>query len=319
MKILALALSSLLAATMAVAQPYPTAPIKLITPFAAGSGADIVARLIAQGMSTELGQSVVIENRVGAGGNIGLAAGAKAAPDGYTLVLGTSGPLTVNPTLYSSVPFDPDKDFAPISVVAVGPMVVAVGANSRFKSLAEMMSAAKAAPQSINYGTPGVGSAPHMAAALLQSASSTEMTHIPYKGNGEALSELMGGRIEAVFSGIPPVVALAKAGKIRLLAVTGATRSAMLPDVPSIVEAGFPNAQLLVWYGILAPAKTPQPIVDKLHAAIGKALERPAIKERFTDLGLAPDANTPDQFSKLIREDGKELGSVIRRMGMKAE
>lgn len=319
MKILALALSSLFAATLAVAQSYPTAPIKLITPFAAGSGADIVARLIAQGMSTELGQPVVIDNRVGAGGNIGLGAAAKAAPDGYTLVLGTSGPLTVNPTLYGSLPFDPNKDFAPISVVAVGPMVVVAAANSKFKTLGEMVSAAKAAPHSINYGTPGVGSAPHLAAALLQSASSTDMTHIPYKGNSEALSELMGGRIDAVFSGIPPVVALAKAGKIRLLAVTGATRSALVPDVPSIAEAGLPNAQSLVWYGILAPAKTPQPVVAKLHAAIEKALNQPGMRERFTDLGLEPAANTPDQFGKLIREDGERLGKVIRLMGMKAE
>jgi len=319
MKRHAIALALVAATTSALAQTYPSAPIRIITPFAAGSGADIVARLIAQGMGTELGQSVIVDNKPGAGGNLGVGMGAKAAPDGYTLTLGTSGPLTVNQTLYGNLPFDPNKDFAPISLVAMGPMVVVTSTTSRFKTLADLLAAAKVSPQALNYGTPGVGSAPHLAAALLLSASSVEMTHIPYKGNGEALSELLGERLDAVFSGLPSVVPLAKAGKLRPLAVTGTKRSAMLPDVPSVVEAGFPAAQAQVWYGLMAPAQTPGEIVVRLHTAIEKAVNQPGMKEKFIELGLEPAIDSPEEFRTLIKEDSQRLGKVIRSVGMKAE
>ena len=316
---LLLAASCLVLAPLAQSETFPSAPVKIVTPFAAGSGADIVARLIAQGMSTELDKPVVVENRVGAGGNVGVGIGAKAPADGYTLTLGTSGPLTVNPTLYPSIPFDPIKDFAPISVVAVGPMVVAVNASSRYKTLADLLAAAKASPNSLNYGTPGVGSAPHLAAALLLSASGTSMTHIPFKGNNEAITELVGGRLDAVFSGVPSALALAKAGKLRLLAATGPTRSNTLPDVPSIAESGLGSAQCQVWYGLLAPAQTPPAVIERLHASIAKALQQPGMKEKFTELGLDPALDTPQEFHTLIRTDGERLGKVIRAMGMKAE
>jgi len=319
MRILAIALSWLATLSIACAQSYPSAPVKIITPFAAGSGADIVARLIAQGMSTDLGQPVIVDNRVGAGGNVGVALAAKAPPDGYTLVLGTSGPLTVNPTLYSSIPFDPLKDFTPISTVALGPMVVVTNSASKYRTLGDLLNAARAAPTALNYGTPGVGSAPHLAAALILSASGTSMTHVPFKGNSEALTELVAGRLDAVFSGAPSVLALANTGRLRLLAVTGKERSTVLPDVPSLTEAGLAGAQLKVWYGLLAPAMTPAPIINRLHAAIAQALQKPVMEEKFKALGLEPGLISPEEFQALIRQDGDRLGKVIRSMHMKAE
>jgi tripartite-type tricarboxylate transporter receptor subunit TctC len=275
------------APALAAAQAYPTKTVRIIAPFAAGSTIDILGRLIAPKLFEALGQPVIVEDRPGAGGMIGLDLVAKSPPDGHTLVIGALGPLAMNPALYSKTPFDPVQDFAAVSL--------------------------------LNFGSPGVGTSPHLTGELFKLITKTDIVHIPYKGNAEAITDLIGGQLSVVFTGVPPVVPLAKAGKVHLLATTGKQRLTNLPDVPTIREAGVEGADVLIWYGVVAPAATPKDVIARLNREIVKVMGAPAMREKFSQQGVDPASSTPEEFAQLIREEVKRWAKVIRSAGIKLE
>jgi tripartite-type tricarboxylate transporter receptor subunit TctC len=304
---------------LAMAQAYPTKTIRIVAPFAAGSTIDLLGRLIAPKLFEVLGQPVIVEDRPGAGGMIGLDAVAKAAPDGHTLVIGALGPLAMNPALYSKTPFDPVKDFAAISLLATGPVVIAVHPSIPARDIKELVELAKKRPGQLNFGSPGVGSSPHLTGELFKLITKTDIVHIAYKGNAEAITDLIGGQLSVVFTGVPPVVPLAKAGKVRLLATTGKQRLASLPEVPTIREAGVEGADVLIWYGVVAPAATPKDIIARLNREIVKIMAAPDVREKFLQQGVDPGSSTPDEFAQLIRDEVARWSKVIRGAGIKLE
>ena len=316
---LAVLLSCAAAAQPVAAQTYPSKPVRIVAPFAPGSTIDIIGRLIAPKLSEALGQPVLVENRPGAGGMVGMDMVAKAAPDGYTMVIGALGPLAMNPVLYPKTPFDPVRDFAPVTLLATGPVVIAVHPSVPARTLKELVALAKKNPGTLNFGSPGVGSSPHLTGELLKMLTGIDIVHVPYKGNAEAITDLVSGRVGVVFTGVPPVVPLARAGRVRLIATTGRQRVSSLPDVPTIAEAGFPGAQVLIWYGLVAPAATPKELVSRLNALIVKVMSAPEIRERFSQQGIDPETSTPEQFAQLIREEYARWTKVIRASGIKME
>ncbi|MGZ5091176.1 MAG: Bug family tripartite tricarboxylate transporter substrate binding protein [Burkholderiales bacterium] len=307
------------AALPVVAQTYPSKAVRIVVPFAASSTIDIIARIIAPKLSESLGQPVLVDNRAGAGGMVGMDAVAKSQPDGHTLVIGALGPLAMNPALYPKTPFDPVRDFAAISLLATGPVVIAVHPSVPARNVTELVELAKKRPGQLNFGSPGVGSSPHLTGELLKMLTATDIVHVPYKGNAEALTDLISGRVSIVFTGVPPVVPLAKAGRVRLLVTTGRQRLAQLPDVPTIAEAGLPGAEVLIWYGAVAPAATPKDVVTRLNREIVKLMQAPDIRERFSQQGIDPETSTPEQFAQLIREEYARWTKVIRASGIKVE
>ena len=324
---IATAVTSLAAAVLmsttfgAAAQPWPAKPIRVISPFSAGSTVDLHARLIAAPLGELLGQPVVVENKAGAGGAIGLDAVAKAAPDGYTIGIGTTGPMSINPYLIGSkVPYDPNKDFAAIGQYGIGPNVIVVNANVPARTLAELITLAKAKPGTISYASSsGIGSTAHLAGELLGSVAGIDIVHIPYKGNAEGVAALLAGQVQMAISGLPPMIAHIQSGRLRALAVTGPSRMAQLPDVPTVTEAGIKDIDVSAWYGVIAPAGTPPEIVAKLRDAFAKAIARPEVRERFLATGTEPYVTSPKEFADLIRNDGARWASVIRKANVKAE
>ena len=314
-----LVLLASVAAQPVVAQTYPSKAVRIVVPFAPGSTIDIIGRIIAPKLSEALGQPVLVDNRPGAGGMVGMDAVAKAPPDGHTLVIGALGPLAMNPALYPKTPFDPVRDFAAVSLLATGPVVIAVHPSVPARNVKELVELAKKRPGKLNFGSPGVGSSPHLTGELLKMLTATDIVHVPYKGNAEALTDLISGRVSIVFTGVPPVVPLAKAGRVRLLVTTGRQRLAQLPDVPTIAEAGLPGAQVLIWYGAVAPAATPKDVVTRLNREIVKLMQAPDIRERFSQQGIDPETSTPEQFAQLIRDEYARWTKVIRASGIKVE
>lgn len=314
-------LAALLAtlASTAIAQSYPSKPIRIIVMYGPGSTIDIMARLTAPKLTEALGQPVIVENRPGAGGAIGMDMAAKAAPDGYTLTIGATGPSVTNPLLNPKTPFDPIRDFAYISLIATGPAVIAVHPSIPAKHLKDLVALAKAHPGQLNYGSPGVGTSPHLAAELFKQITNVSMVHVPYKGNAEAITDLLGGQISIVFTGVPPVIPLMQAGKLRLMATTGGKRIATIPDLPTIAEAGYPGATMGIWYGLVAPAATPKDILARLHKEITRIQTLPDIRERFVQLGTEPTTSTPEQFTALVRDELAKWGKVIKAAGIKTE
>lgn len=306
-------------ATAAAAQPYPSKPLRIIVMYTAGSTIDIMARLIAPKLTEALGQPVIVENRPGAGGAIGMDLAAKAPADGYTLTIGATGPSVTNPLLYPKTPFDPMRDFAYISLLATGPAVIAVHPSIPVKSVKELVALAKARPGQLNYGTAGVGTSPHLAGELFRLVTATDIVHVPYKGNAEAITDLIGGHVSIVFTGVPPVVPLVEAGKVKLLATTGNQRIATLPAVPTIAEAGYPGAAMGIWYGLVAPSATPKDILARLHKEITRIQTLPDVRARFAQLGTEATTNTPEQFTALVREELVKWGKVIKAAGVKVE
>jgi tripartite-type tricarboxylate transporter receptor subunit TctC len=302
-----------------MAQTYPSRAVRIVVPFAPSSTIDIIARIIAPKLGELLGQPVLIDNRAGAGGMVGMDAVAKSQPDGHTLVIGALGPLAMNPALYPKTPFDPVRDFAAVSLLATGPVVIAVHPSVPARNMKELVELAKKRPGQLNFGSPGVGSSPHLTGELLKMLTATDIVHVPYKGNAEALTDLISGRVSIVFTGVPPVVPLAKAGRVRLLVTTGRQRLAQLPDVPTIAEAGLPGAQVLIWYGAVAPAATPKDVVTRLNREIVKLMQAPDIRERFSQQGIDPETSTPEQFAQLIRDEYARWTKVIRTSGIKVE
>ena len=303
------------------AQPadYPTRPITIVVPYAAGGGNDVLARGVAEQMSKALGQQIVIENRGGAGGSIGTRQVAKAAPDGYTLGLGGTGTLAIDPTLYPNAGYDPRKDFAPVGLIATSPLIILVNPSLPAHNIQELIALAKAQPGKLNYASAGSGSGIHLGTVLFAAAAGIELTHIPYRGTGPALTDLLGGHVKIYFSSLPPAIGLVKDGKLRALGVTGLKRSAAFPDVPTVAEQGLPGFEAVLHYGIVAPAGTPRPIIDKLNAALRKALADPTVAGRIATEGAEPLPTTPEEYAADIDAEETKWSALVKKSGAKAK
>jgi tripartite-type tricarboxylate transporter receptor subunit TctC len=301
------------------AQDYPTRPITLIVPYTAGGGNDAMARIVAQRMSKTLGHQIVIENRGGAGGSIATRQVAKAEPDGYTLGLGGTGTLAIDPTLYPNAGYDPRKDFAPIGLIATSALVILVNTSVPARSVQDLIALAKAAPGKLNYASAGTGSGIHLGTVLFANMAGIEIIHIPYKGSSPALTDLLGGHVAIYFSSLPPAIGLVNEGKVRALAVTGPQRSAILPDLPTVAESGLPGFEAVLHYGIVAPAGTPRPIIDKLNAALREAMASQDVRTRIATEGAEPLTTTPEEYAADIDREETKWSAVVRRAGAKAE
>ena len=310
---------SILAAPASAAQDYPNRPITLIVPYAAGGGNDVMARAAADKMSRTLGQQIVIENRGGAGGSIATRQIAKSAPDGYTLGLGGTGTLAINPSLYAAAGYDPRKDFAPIGLIATSALVVCVHPSLPARSIADLIALAKKEPGKLNYASAGAGSGIHLGTEYFATMAGIRLTHVPYKGSAPALTDLVGGHVAIYFSSLPPAVGLVKEGKVRALAVTAAERSAIFPDLPTVAQAGLPGYEAVLHYGIVAPAGTPRPIIEKLSAALRAAVMSDDLKERLAKDGAEPLPSTPEEYATDIDREETKWAAIVRKSGAKAE
>ncbi len=305
------------ALTAAAAAEYPTKPIRLIVGFAPGGGTDTTARAIGSKLSELLGQQIIIDNRPGAAGNIAAELVAKATPDGYTLLMGTIAALAINPSLYTTkLPFDSIKDFAPITQAVDSTNILSLHPSVPAGSVKELIALAKAKP--LNYGSSGVGGTGHLAGELFNTMAGVKMTHIPYKGGGPAMIDLVGGQVQLVFATAASAVPQIKGGKIKGIAVTTAKRSALMPNLPTISEAGLPGFDANNWYGVLAPAKTPRPIIMRLNSEIAKVLAMPDVKNFLFNQGLDPAAGTPEQFGAYIKSEMTKWAKVVKASGAKA-
>lgn len=311
-------LGLLIAAGSSLAQTFPTKPVRFVVPFAAGGSTDTLARAIGVRLPEYLGQQVVIDNRTGANGDIGMSLVAKAAPDGYTIVLGYVANLGIGPSLYK-MPYDPVKDFAPITQVAGASNIIVAHPSVPAKNLKEFITYARANPGAVNFATSGVASVGHLTGEYLNDRAGMKMVHVPYKGSGQAISDLVGGHVKMMISGMASTLPHVKTGKLRALAVTGLQRSDAAPDVPTIAESGFPNFEARSWFGVLAPANTPKPIITRLHADIVKALQQPDVKQRLTAIGFDIVGSTPEEFGAYIKSEIKKWEKVVKASGAKPE
>ena len=307
-----------LAATNAAAQAYPTRPIHLIVPFPPGGVTDIVGRIIAQRLSEGLGQQVVVENRGGGNGSIGAALASKATPDGYTLLMGTAT-HAINATFMPNPGFDLEKDFAPVSLVASVPLLLAVNPSMPVTDVKSLVAYAKANPGKLNFASGSTGSASHLAGEMLKSAAGIQMTHIPYKGGGPAVQDLIAGHVGLMFENMPSILPHVQAGRLRGIATTGPKRSAAIPELPTMIESGFPGFEAGSWYGIFAPAGTPPEIVDRIHAEVVKALKNPEMQKQLSAQGADPIGNSPQEFAAFIHGEIAKWAQVIKTSGAKPE
>lgn len=303
----------------AAAETYPSRPITLIVPFPPGGSTSIVARIVTDRMGDAIGQPFVVDNRGGAGGTLGTREAAKSAPDGYTVLLGYTGTLAIGPSVYPDVGYDVRKDFAPIGRIGVAPATVVVHPTFPAHSIAELIAYAKAHPGEVNFGSAGIGTVGHVAGEYFAMATGIKLVHIPYKGTGPAVADLLGGHIPLSFTPIPAVHELAKKGLLRMLAVTSLTRSALAPDVPTVAESGVPGFEAVLRYGLVAPAGTPRPIIDRLNKALRETLASDAVRRRLAVNGAEPLPSTPEEYAADI--DGEEVkwSKVIKASGIKAE
>ena len=312
------ALSALLTAGNAHAQAsYPDKPIRLLVGFVAGGPADIIARVVGDKLSEAWGKPVVIENVTGSGGNMATDRVAKSAPDGYTLLLGTSGPFVIHPSLYARLPFDPVKDFAPITQLCLTANVLVVNNDVPAKSVAELTALARAQPGKLNYGSAGVGTTQHLSAELYKTMGGLDINHVPYRGIAAVMPDLLGGRLTMVFSSPSSALPLVREGKVRGLAVTSLTRQPSSPELPTMAESGFPGFDATAWFALLAPAGTPEPIIAKVHREAVRILALPDVRKRFAELGMVPMGTTPAQFAAAIRSEGPVWAKVIAASGAK--
>ena len=301
------------------AQAYPARPIRFIVPFAPGGSTDTLARTLSTKLGEALGQQVVVDNRAGGNGNIGTDLVAHALPDGYTILLGYVANLAIGPSLYAKLPYDPVKDFAPITQLAVAPNILVVHPSVPVKNFREFIAYAQANPARINFASAAVASPGHLSGELLNLAAGIHMQHVPYKGSGQAVVDLVGGQVQAMVSGMSSVMPHIKAGRLRPLAVTGSQRSPAVPDLPTIAESGFPRFEATAWYGVLAPAGTPPAIVTRLHDEIVRALKMPAVRERLEYVGFEIVGGTPAAFGAYIKSEIKKWAPVVKAAGAKPE
>ena len=295
---------------------YPSRPIRMIAPSSPGGPVDVLARILAHGMTGTLGQQIVVENRAGAAGQIGAELVAKSAPDGYTLLLGFSGPLAISPNMNEKTPYDSLRDFAPVSQVAAAPYVLLVHPTVPAKSVKELVALARSRPGKMNFASGGNGTGLHLAGELLNFTASIKIVHVPYKGAGPGIAAMMGGEVDMMFNGVAAALPHIKSGKVRAIAVGGDKRSPLVPELPTVAESGL-QFNTTGWYGVVAPRGTPQPVITRLHAETVKALNLPAIKDQLVKLGVDSVGSTPDQFATLIREEFAIWAKVIKAAGLK--
>jgi tripartite-type tricarboxylate transporter receptor subunit TctC len=306
-------------AAQAQAQAFPTKALTMVVPFSPGGTTDILARVVGQFMSKDLGQPVIVDNRPGAGGNIGAQMVARAAPDGYTLLMGTVGTHAINQSLYKKLAFDPIKDFAPVSRVALVPNLLVANPSQPYKTVKELIAYAKANPGKVSFASSGSGTSIHLSGEMFQQMAKVDMQHIPYKGSAPALTDLLGGQTAIMFDNMPSVIGHVRAGKLRPIAVTTPQRSPALPDVPTIAESGVPGYSATSWFGILVPAGTPGPVVARLNASILKALADPEVKKKLAEQGAEPHGEKPEQFAEFIRSETAKWGQTVKVSGATAD
>jgi tripartite-type tricarboxylate transporter receptor subunit TctC len=315
----ALAAVLALIAAGAAAQNYPTKPIRLVVPFPPGGTTDILAREVGQRLSASLGQTVVIDNRPGAGGNIGAELVAKSAPDGYTLLMCTVSTHAINPNLYAKLPYDHVADFAPVILVASVPNVLEVTPSLPVNSVADLIKLAKEKPGQINFASSGSGTSIHLSGELFKTMAGVDMTHVPYKGSAPALTDLIGGQVQVMFNNLPSSLPQIKAGKLRAIAVTSAQRAPALPNVPTIAESGLPGFEATSWFGVVAPAGTPPAIVARLNADMNQWLQTPEAREKLLAQGAAAAGGSPEQFAAYIRAETEKWAKVVKASGAKVD
>ena len=299
------------------AQNYPTRPVTVVSPYAAGGGADLVARLMAQKLGERLKQSFLVENRLGAGGVIAANSVAKATPDGYTLFMGTSTQLAIQVTLHKSLPYDPANDFIPVALVASVPFVLTVNPSLPVQSATDLIKLAKEKPGQLTFGSSGIGGPPHLFTELLKTMTGIEMTHIPYKGTAQAITDVVGGHVPVIFSDLAPAVPLIRDGKLRALGVSSAVRFAGTPEIPPLAEAGVPGFDAVAWLALVAPAATPRDIVDKLHAEMAAIMAQPDVQQRVIELGNIPLTSPPvDELQRYVKSEIGRWGKVVEKAGL---
>ena len=309
-----LALSSL-----AAAQSYPSKPVHIIVPYPAGGVADLLPRLVGQKVSEKWGQPVIVENRAGASGNIGMTAGAQAEPDGYTLVLAPTGNLTVNPALFPDLPFDTARDFTPVTLLAESPNLLVVHPSVPARNFKELVAYAKANPGKLNFASPGAGSGAHLAGELLNLEAGIQTVHVPYKGLAPAVNDLLGGQVQMMFAGISTVIQHVKGGKLVAIAMASPKRNPQLPDVPTVAESGLPGFDVTSWYGIVVRSGTPRAIVDKVQRDMAEALHDADLRAKLAGLGLEPVGDTPAEFDAVIKSDTRKWTDIVRKANIRIE
>jgi tripartite-type tricarboxylate transporter receptor subunit TctC len=303
----------------AIAETWPTRPIRFIVPFAPGGGGDVVGRIIGQRMSEQLGKPLIIDNRAGGGGTLGCELAAKAAPDGYTLLLGNVGPIAVGPALYPKLAYDPVRDFAPVTMIASFPNLLVANPGLPFKTVPELVAYAKSRPGTLNFASAGAGTSTHLAGELFKSVAGIDVVHVPYKGGAAAMTDIIAGQVAYYFGTMPSSMPLAKAGKLRALAVTSLTRSPAAPEVPTIAESGYPKFETAAWYGLMFPTGTPREIVARTNAATMSVLALPDIRERLVHEGSEPMGSTPAQFSAYIKAEIAKWSGVVKAANLKVD
>lgn len=318
LKILA-AISLLGAAAPAAAQTWPAKPVRLVIPFAPGGGADIAGRLLAHELGESLKQSIIVENRTGAGGTIAPDNVAKSPADGYSVVLAHVGGIAIAPYLFKKLPYDPEKDLAPVTLVVNGLSVLVVNPSLPVKSVADLVAYAKANPNKLSFSSAGTGTDTHLAAELFKSMTGTQMVHVPYKGGAPALLDLIAGRVQLSFASVATTISAIQGEKLRALAMTGARRFELLPNVPTVAEAGVPGYEINNWYGLFVPAGTPGDVIKRLNAEAAKALQKPEVRAKLVAAGLEPSWNTPEQFAAYIKAENAKWGKIVRDSGATAD
>jgi len=310
----------LLACAQAPAQSYPSRPVRIVVPYSAGGGTDIVARAVGQKLSDKWGQPVVVDNRVGANGMIGAEAVAKAQADGgHTLLMSTPAEVSTNPHLYANIPYNAERDFAPVTLIAITPLVVAVYPGVPAKSIQELIALAKEKPASLGFATPGLGSSQHLTGELLMMSAGIQLVHVPYKGAGQSIPDVIGGQVPMGIYGVLTISQHAKAGRLRMLAVTTPKRSSAYPDLPTLAESGFPGFDTSLWFGLIAPAATPKPVIGKLHDDVIEMLKLPDVKERIASQGADIVGDTPSEFAAFITAESAKYAKIIKQAGVKLD
>lgn len=308
-----------LGTTSAGGQQYPARPIRFIVPFAPGGGTDLLARILSQRLLETLGQPVVVDNRGGAGGVVGAEIAARAPADGYTLVLGSPGPLTINPNLLARLPYDPQRDFAPVTLATISPFTLVVHPSVPAESVKELIALAKAKPGQLNYGTGGNGSVSHLSTEHFKALAGVNLVHVPYKGSGPSVADLVAGRLHLVIDNLPVTQPHVRAGRLRMLAVGTKTRSALAPEYPTIHESGVPGYEASTAFGVLVPAKTPPAVIARLHQTLAKALQGSELREKLAALGLEAVGSTPQQYGAHLKEELAKYGRIVKSAGIKLD